>query len=121
MDYTDWGDLKQFLLATRRRGFKSPQTVTAISSTKNLICQQVSVGMEYLAKQFIHKDLAARNCFNFFKFKDQDQLPLLSLDTYAQEYFQHESKKSFLCDGFHLKLSLEIIGLLRMIYGLLLY
>ncbi|GIY43566.1 inactive tyrosine-protein kinase 7 [Caerostris darwini] len=93
MDYTDWGDLKQFLLATRPEEVSKAPKQSPLSVPQNLmICQQVSVGMEYLAKQFIHKDLAARNCLISSSLKIKISCPSLSLDTYAQEYFQHESK-----------------------------
>ncbi|KAF8784423.1 Inactive tyrosine-protein kinase 7 like protein [Argiope bruennichi] len=93
MDYTDWGDLKQFLLATRPEEVSKAPKQAPLSVPQNLIiCQQVAVGMEYLAKQFTHKDLAARNCLISSNMKIKISSPCLSLDTYAQEYFQYQSK-----------------------------
>ncbi|XP_054709751.1 inactive tyrosine-protein kinase 7-like [Uloborus diversus] len=94
MDYTDWGDLKQFLLATRPEEITKGPKQSPLSVPQNLmICQQVAVGMDYVAKQqFFHKDLAARNCLISSSLKIKISCPCLSLDTYSQEYYQYKSK-----------------------------
>ncbi|GFR03939.1 hypothetical protein TNCT_541111, partial [Trichonephila clavata] len=56
------GDLKQFLLATRPEVMSRALKQSPLSVAQNLmICRDIAVGMEYLAKHFIHKDLATRN------------------------------------------------------------
>lgn len=58
-----------------------------------MICQQVAVGMEYIAKQqFVHKDLAARNCLISSNLKIKISCPCLSMDTYSQEYYHSKSR-----------------------------
>lgn len=85
--------MKQFLLATRPEEVSKAPKQSPLSVPQILmICQQVAVGMEYLAKQFIHKDLAARNCLISSSFKIKISCPCLSLDTYSQEYYNHESR-----------------------------
>ncbi|GFY42956.1 inactive tyrosine-protein kinase 7 [Trichonephila inaurata madagascariensis] len=93
MDYTDFGDLKQFLLATRPEGMSRALKQAPLSVAQNLmICRDIAVGMEYLSKHFIHKDLATRNILISSDFKIKVSCPCLSMDTYAQEYYHHESR-----------------------------
>ncbi|XP_067142021.1 inactive tyrosine-protein kinase 7-like isoform X1 [Centruroides vittatus] len=93
-EYSDWGDLKQFLLATRkdspRKGPKPPPLSTAQIIG---ICHQVSLGMEYLSNhRFVHKDIATRNCLVSSRLNVKISSPSLSKDTYAQEYFKYQNK-----------------------------
>ncbi|PSN56697.1 Tyrosine-protein kinase-like otk [Blattella germanica] len=74
LEYSDWGDLKQFLLATRggsgkdekasRNAGKSPPRPPQLSVTQIIqLASQIAEGMEHLSNQrFVHRDLAARNC-----------------------------------------------------------
>ncbi|XP_063220526.1 inactive tyrosine-protein kinase 7-like [Bacillus rossius redtenbacheri] len=91
LEYTDWGDLKQFLLATRggkessrNKSPRPPQlSVTQITQLAN----QVALGMEHLSNQrFVHKDLAARNCLIASNLTVKVSLSALSKDTYSKEY-----------------------------------
>ncbi|XP_076311733.1 inactive tyrosine-protein kinase 7-like isoform X1 [Tachypleus tridentatus] len=94
VEYSDWGDLKQFLLATRkdtaRKGPKPPQLST---SQIMAICHQVALGMENLSNhRFVHKDLATRNCLITSRLEVKISSPSLSRDTYAQEYSRYQFK-----------------------------
>ncbi|XP_013780992.1 inactive tyrosine-protein kinase 7-like, partial [Limulus polyphemus] len=94
VEYSDWGDLKQFLLATRKdttcKGPKPPPLTTCQIIS---ICHQVALGMENLANhRFVHKDLAARNCLITSKLGVKISSPSLSKDTYAQEYSYFQFK-----------------------------
>ncbi|PRD36426.1 UNVERIFIED_CONTAM: Ptk7 [Trichonephila clavipes] len=87
------GDLKQFLLATRPEGMSRALKQSPLSLAQNLmICRDIALGMEYLSKHFIHKDLATRNILISSDFKIKVSCPSLSMDTYAQEYYHHESR-----------------------------
>lgn len=81
------------MLATRPEEISKAPKQSPLSVPQILmICQQVAVGMEYVTKQFTHKDLAARNCLISSSFKIKISCPCLSLDTYSQEYYHHESR-----------------------------
>ncbi|RWS25695.1 inactive tyrosine-protein kinase 7-like protein, partial [Leptotrombidium deliense] len=94
IEYSDWGDLKQFLLATRkentRRGLKpNPLTISEIIS----IGQQIASGMEHLtSNRFVHKDLATRNCLITSNLDVKISSTSLSKDTYSAEYVSHRNR-----------------------------
>ncbi|GAB6021777.1 hypothetical protein CHUAL_004354 [Chamberlinius hualienensis] len=91
MEYSDWGDLKQFLLATRKDNpRKSPRPPQLILSQIVAMCSQISLGMEYLSNhRLIHKDLAARNCLVTSNLDIKISNPSLSKDTYSREYSRY--------------------------------
>ncbi|CAN8000558.1 unnamed protein product, partial [Ixodes hexagonus] len=94
MEYTDWGDLKQFLLATQkesqRKGPKPPPLAQAQSIG---VCHQVALAMEHLANhRFTHRDLAARNCLVTSRLDVKVGCPALSRDSYANEYAVHRNR-----------------------------
>lgn len=80
-EYTDWGDLKQFLLATQKdspapQGNRPPALTTAQCMG---ICHQVALAMDYLSNhRFVHKDLATRNCLVTSKLDIKISSPSLS-------------------------------------------
>ncbi|CAL4074045.1 unnamed protein product, partial [Meganyctiphanes norvegica] len=88
--YTDWGDLKQFLLATRKDG---PRPIGGLrpppvshSQCIDMI-QQVAEGLEYLhGRRHTHKDIAARNCLITSTLQVKLSNPALTRDAYATEY-----------------------------------
>ncbi|KAG5887633.1 hypothetical protein JTB14_030903 [Gonioctena quinquepunctata] len=85
LEYTDWGDLKKFLLATQNEN-SSP--LTPVQSVA--ILHQLSRGMDHLASnRMVHKDLAARNCMISSTLKAKIGLPRLTRDPYSQEYCKH--------------------------------
>ncbi|XP_059173362.1 inactive tyrosine-protein kinase 7-like [Physella acuta] len=97
-EYCDWGDLKQFLLATRGDNGRRPMQarVPPLSSLQKLkMCQQVAMGMEYLAGyKFIHRDLAARNVLLTSRLDLKVCSLSLSRDVYVNEYFLHPAKQT---------------------------
>ncbi|XP_065083102.1 tyrosine-protein kinase-like otk [Ochlerotatus camptorhynchus] len=101
LEYTDWGDLKQFLLAT------SPSvppngSVESKSSPKPpplnvpqilALAHQIGRGMDAIYKaRIIHKDLATRNCIISSDFSAKISLPGLSRDKYNKEYFKFKNQ-----------------------------
>lgn len=82
------------MLATRPEEVTKSPKQCPLSIPQNLmICQQVAVGMEYISKfQFVHKDLAARNCLISSSLKIKISCPCLSMDTYSQEYYHSKSR-----------------------------
>ncbi|XP_035226737.1 inactive tyrosine-protein kinase 7-like isoform X2 [Stegodyphus dumicola] len=93
-EYSDWGDLKQFLLATRRDNSRKGPRPPPLNVPQILgICHQVATGMEYLSNQrFTHKDLATRNCLVTSRLNIKISFPSLSRDTYAEEYFMYRNR-----------------------------
>ncbi|ESO84448.1 hypothetical protein LOTGIDRAFT_71201, partial [Lottia gigantea] len=89
-EYCDWGDLKQFLLATRGDNGRRIPRLPALSLAQKLnMCSQVALGMEHLSNQrLVHKDLATRNIL----LSSRMELKICSLamchDLYAVEYFK---------------------------------
>jgi PTK7 protein tyrosine kinase 7 len=96
MEYSDWGDLKQFLLATRKDSTRSvpvpkPPPLTFIQILQ--VISQVALGMEHLSNhRFIHKDLATRNCLISSGLRIKVSNPNLCKDTYSAEYFKFRNQ-----------------------------
>ncbi|XP_076442608.1 inactive tyrosine-protein kinase 7-like [Babylonia areolata] len=90
-EYCDWGDLKQFLLATRSDNGRAGRggRVPALTLTQKVgMAQQVAAGMEALAAQgLVHGDLAARNVLLTSRLQLKVARPALSGDVYASEYY----------------------------------
>lgn len=90
LEYTDWGDLKQFLISTRD---------ASDSSTKKLknheilsIAHQIARAMDAVYRsRYIHKDLAARNCVITSNFIAKVSYPSLNRDTYCKEYYKNKN------------------------------
>lgn len=112
LEYTDWGDLKQFLLATA----KSPPLSSSSSLLQNTndklsennkikktppplnmpqflcIAHQIARGMDAIYKaKFIHKDLATRNCIITSNFITKITYPALTKDKYQCEYYKYKN------------------------------
>ncbi|XP_075167352.1 protein tyrosine kinase 7 [Haematobia irritans] len=95
LEYTDWGDLKQFLLATAGK----VNTSTNSSSPPPLqtgqvlaVAYQIARGMDAIYRaRFIHKDLATRNCIISSDFIVKVSYPALCKDKYNREYFKHRN------------------------------
>ncbi|KAK3919401.1 Inactive tyrosine-protein kinase 7 [Frankliniella fusca] len=103
LQYSDWGDLKQFLLASREKtSKKSPQspqppqppkpaplTLAQIVSLAN----QAAQALEHLSNlRLVHKDIAARNCLIASGLRLKISLSGLCKDTYKKEYFEHRNQ-----------------------------
>lgn len=115
LEYTDWGDLKQFLLATQKG---DPPALTPIQSLT--IIQQIARGMDHLsASRMIHKDLAARNCVVTSKLVAKVGLPRLTRDPYSHEYCKHLNQVSSINFMYGISLE-EFVKLLWNMYSQLL-
>ncbi|ODN06678.1 Tyrosine-protein kinase-like otk [Orchesella cincta] len=94
LEYSDWGDLKQFLLATRKdnpRKVPKPPPLTMAQILQ--VISQVALGMEHISNyRFVHKDLATRNCLISTGLKIQVSNPNLCRDTYASEYHKFRNQ-----------------------------
>lgn len=99
IEYTDWGDLKQFILATAPQkqaetGKKMPPLTVAQTLT---LAQQISRGMDALTKAgFVHGDLATRNCIISSVFVAKVSIPGLCRDKYAAEYHRLKDQQRLL-------------------------
>lgn len=82
------GDLKQFLLSCAENGQHKLDAIKKMS-----ISHQVLTGMNYLSSQnFVHKDLAARNCMVSRDLTVKIGFLSLSCDLYNAEYYRYNNK-----------------------------
>ncbi|XP_061943350.1 inactive tyrosine-protein kinase 7-like [Apis cerana] len=100
LEYTDWGDLKQFLIASRKDSTSSPTheskpprapqlSVAQILSLSN----QAAKGLKHLADtRLVHKDIAARNCLIASNLTIKISLPCMTKEPYQQEYTKHRNQ-----------------------------
>ncbi|XP_066148461.1 tyrosine-protein kinase-like otk [Euwallacea fornicatus] len=85
MEYTEWGDLKKFLIATKT-GNTPPLTVIQCLG----LAHQISRAMDHLSgHRMVHKDLAARNCLITSSLVVKVGLPRMTKEPYSQEYCKH--------------------------------
>ncbi|XP_035790083.1 tyrosine-protein kinase-like otk isoform X1 [Anopheles albimanus] len=107
LEYTDWGDLKQFLLATSPKTTPPNGTVdkAAPGTTQAAkppplnvpqilaLAHQIGRGMDAIYKaRIIHKDLATRNCIISSDFSAKISMPALARDKYSREYCRHRNQ-----------------------------
>ena len=101
LEYTDWGDLKQFLIASRKDNNTSPTHETAkqprapqLSVAQILsLSNQAAKGLKHLAdSRLVHKDIAARNCLIASNLTIKISLPCMSKEPYQQEYTKHRNQ-----------------------------
>ncbi|XP_043278777.1 inactive tyrosine-protein kinase 7-like isoform X2 [Venturia canescens] len=113
MEFTDWGDLKQFLIASRKEGSnanggsgttptgngaspshetkkRAPQlSVAQILSLSN----QAAKGLKHLSdNRLVHKDIAARNCLIASNLSLKISLPCMTKEPYQQEYTKYRNQ-----------------------------
>ncbi|CAK9831165.1 Inactive tyrosine-protein kinase 7 [Anthophora retusa] len=100
LEHTDWGDLKQFLIASRKDNNPSPTheskpprapqlSVAQIISLSN----QAAKGLKHLAdNRLVHKDIAARNCLIASNLTIKISLPCMTKEPYQQEYTKHRNQ-----------------------------
>lgn len=104
LEYTDWGDLKQFLLATagvsrskeingdgkdpKKKSSPPPLNTPQILA----LAHQTARAMDIIYRsRFIHKDLATRNCIISSNFVVKVCYPALCKDKYSKEYFKYKN------------------------------
>lgn len=84
LEYTDLGDLKQFLKSQET----SPLTIVQLLN----IAWQIGRGMDAIYRaRYIHKDLATRNCLISSGYEVKVSYPGLHKDTYSAEYYQYNN------------------------------
>ncbi|XP_034939259.1 tyrosine-protein kinase-like otk [Chelonus insularis] len=100
IEYTDWGDLKQFLLASKKKDEavnpnpdakpRAPQlTVAQILALAN----QAARGLKHIAdNRFVHKDIAARNCLISSNLSLKISMTCMSKEPYQQEYAKYRNQ-----------------------------
>ncbi|KAJ8678842.1 hypothetical protein QAD02_014629 [Eretmocerus hayati] len=99
IEYTDWGDLKQFMLTSR-----SKENVNKADGTKSRASQLTSTQIVSFANQvaralkhvadhrLVHKDVAARNCLITSDYTLKLSLPCMTKTPYQQEYSKHRNQ-----------------------------
>lgn len=93
LQYTDWGDLKQMLLASKADRKDKPKPPELTARVLVGLVQQICLGMETLSNhRLVHKDLAARNCLVSSDLSVKVSLSALSKDVYRKEYFLHRNQ-----------------------------
>ncbi|KAL5286715.1 PTK7 family protein [Megaselia abdita] len=95
LEYTDWGDLKQFLMATAGKVATADgnNQIPPLKMGQILaVAYQIARGMDAIYRaRFIHKDLATRNCIVSSDFIVKVSYPGLCKDKYNREYFKHRN------------------------------
>lgn len=85
VEHTDWGDLKQFLVATK----KGSTTELTVAQSVAVVLQ-LAKGMEHISNnRLVHKDLAARNCLITSSLGAKISIPRMMREPYSQEYCKH--------------------------------
>lgn len=100
LEYTDWGDLKQFLIASRKDNNSSPTHETKPARAPQLsvaqilsLSNQAAKGLKHLAdNRLVHKDIAARNCLIASNLTIKISLPCMTKEPYQQEYTKHRNQ-----------------------------
>ncbi|XP_016839619.1 inactive tyrosine-protein kinase 7 isoform X2 [Nasonia vitripennis] len=99
IEYTDWGDLKTFLLASKSKEMaastdggkpRAPQlTVAQILSLAN----QAARGLKHISDhRLVHKDVAARNCLISSALHVKISLSCMTKEPHQQEYTKHKNQ-----------------------------
>ncbi|XP_076657921.1 tyrosine-protein kinase-like otk [Halictus rubicundus] len=100
LEYTDWGDLKQFLIASRKDNSSSPTHETKQPRAPQLsvaqilsLSNQAAKGLKHLADtRLVHKDIAARNCLIASNLTIKISMPCMTKEPYQQEYTKHRNQ-----------------------------
>lgn len=90
-EYCDWGDLKQFLYATRGDiNGRFPRVPPLTTVQKSNMCHQVASGLEHLSNhRYIHRDIASRNVLLTSRLELKITSLSLCRDAYAGEYYPY--------------------------------
>ncbi|XP_029681073.1 inactive tyrosine-protein kinase 7-like [Formica exsecta] len=94
LEYTDWGDLKQFLIASRKDNNPSPTHESKPARAPQLsvaqilsLSNQAAKGLKHLAdNRLVHKDIAARNCLIASNLTIKISLPCMTKEPYRLPY-----------------------------------
>ncbi|XP_017889172.1 tyrosine-protein kinase-like otk [Ceratina calcarata] len=100
LEFTDWGDLKQFLIASRKDNTSSPTHETKQPRAPQLsvaqilsLSNQAAKGLKHIAdNRLVHKDIAARNCLIASNLTIKISLPCMTKEPYQQEYTKHRNQ-----------------------------
>ncbi|XP_066594792.1 tyrosine-protein kinase-like otk isoform X2 [Prorops nasuta] len=98
LEFTDWGDLKQFLVASKKENASPTHEKTArapqlsVAQILSLSCQAAK-GLKHIAdKRLVHKDIAARNCLIASNLTIKISMPCMTKEPYQQEYTKHRNQ-----------------------------
>ncbi|XP_044576463.1 inactive tyrosine-protein kinase 7-like [Cotesia glomerata] len=106
LEFTDWGDLKQFLLASKKKDEAlAPNSGSSPTSNANpnpdikqrapqlavaqilALANQAARGLKHIAdNRLVHKDIAARNCLISSNLSLKITMSCMSKEPYQQEY-----------------------------------
>ncbi|KAG7201881.1 hypothetical protein KM043_004596 [Ampulex compressa] len=100
LEYTDWGDLKQFLIASRKDNNPSPTHESKPARAPQLsvaqilsLSNQAARGLKHISdNRLVHKDIAARNCLIASNLTIKISLPCMTKEPYHQEYTKHRNQ-----------------------------
>ncbi|GBP29174.1 Inactive tyrosine-protein kinase 7 [Eumeta japonica] len=87
LEHTDWGDLKQFLIATRN-GDGEGATPLSPAHTALLAAHVARAGDAFARRRQTHRDIAARNCMITSKLHLKLSLPALTRGPHTHEYYK---------------------------------
>ncbi|XP_011311017.1 inactive tyrosine-protein kinase 7 [Fopius arisanus] len=97
LEYTDWGELKQFLVASRKDEANIVQEAKARAPQLSVaqilaLASQAANGLKHLAdSRLVHKDIAARNCLIASNLSLKISMTCMSKEPYQQEYTKHNN------------------------------
>ncbi|XP_043256636.1 tyrosine-protein kinase-like otk [Colletes gigas] len=100
LEYTDWGDLKQFLIASRKDNNPSPTHESKPARAPQLsvaqilsLSNQAAKGLKHIAdNRLVHEDIAARNCLIASNLTIKISMPCMTKEPYQQEYTKHRNQ-----------------------------
>lgn len=103
IEYTEWGDLKQFLVASGKDE-NTTTTTTSSSSSKSRVLKlsatqtssliyQAALGLKHLADhRLVHKDIAARNCVITSSLTLKISMSCMTKEPYQKEYTKFKNQ-----------------------------
>lgn len=105
IEFTDWGELKQFLIASRKEETGTTTIIVPQNSDVKPRAPQLSVaqilalanqaarGLKHIADQrLVHKDISARNCLIGSNLSLKISMSCMTKEPYHQEYAKHRNQ-----------------------------
>lgn len=99
IEYTDWGELKQFLIASRKDEVSNPNPDAKPRAPQLSVAQilalgnQAARGLKHIAdNRLVHKDIAARNCLIASNLTLKISMTCMTKEPYHQEYAKHRNQ-----------------------------